>query len=142
MDKAIDSLLEIKQKHPNIILRMIALTDGEDNDSEKTPDVIVKRIIKNKIILDSFVVSFDCDGLKKITFASGGKCYCPTTINFGLKFFEIETILSVQARGEIDWAKIEEESVNFEKFGEKEFDTEGIKMVQSKELKKASVDAQ
>jgi len=95
MEIAIKSLIEIKKKHPNIILRMIALTDGEDNDSEKTPDVIVKRIIKNKIILDSFVVSFDCDGLKKITFASGGKCYCPTTINFGLKFFEIETILSV-----------------------------------------------
>jgi ubiquitin-conjugating enzyme E2 D/E len=33
MDEAITSLLDIKKKYPQIILRMIALTDGEDNDS-------------------------------------------------------------------------------------------------------------
>jgi hypothetical protein len=30
---AIGSLLEIKKKYPNIIMRIIALTDGEDNES-------------------------------------------------------------------------------------------------------------
>jgi len=75
MDTAINSLLEIKQKYPKIILRMIALTDGEDNDSTNTPETIVKKIVKNKIVLDSFVVSSDCVGLKTITFASGGRCY-------------------------------------------------------------------
>jgi ubiquitin-conjugating enzyme E2 D/E len=31
MQTAVESLLEIKKKYPNIILRIIALTDGEDN---------------------------------------------------------------------------------------------------------------
>ena len=35
MDAAINSLVEIKKKYPNIVLRMIALTDGEDNFSKK-----------------------------------------------------------------------------------------------------------
>jgi ubiquitin-conjugating enzyme E2 D/E len=30
-----------------------------------------------KIIIDSFVVSNDCVGLKTLTHASNGRCYCP-----------------------------------------------------------------
>ena len=75
MDKAIKSLLTLKKKYPDIILRIIALSDGLDNLSKKTPEEIVEKLITNKIIIDSFVVSHDCDDLKKITFASGGKCY-------------------------------------------------------------------
>ncbi len=36
MDAAIDSLIEIKKLYPNIVLRIIALTDGEDNFSKKS----------------------------------------------------------------------------------------------------------
>ena len=31
IDQAVNNLIELKQKYPNIILRIIALTDGEDN---------------------------------------------------------------------------------------------------------------
>lgn len=84
MDVAIQDLLELKKKYPNIILRMIALTDGEDNQSVNTPETIVQKIVANRIILDSFVVSQKCLGLKQITMASGGRCYQPFDINFGL----------------------------------------------------------
>jgi len=77
-------LIEIKKKYPKIILRIIALTDGEDNMSINTPETIVSKIVSNKILLDSFVVGENCIGLKTITFGSGGRCYCPKTINFGL----------------------------------------------------------
>ena len=33
MDIALDDLIKIKKKYPNIVLRLISLTDGEDNDS-------------------------------------------------------------------------------------------------------------
>ena len=36
MSDAIDSLIQIKKLYPNIVLRIIALTDGEDNFSKKT----------------------------------------------------------------------------------------------------------
>jgi len=62
------------------------------------------------------------------------------TINFGLKLFEIETILSVEARGDIDWESIKANSINLHKFGNMAFETEGIKAVAPKQMKKASVD--
>lgn len=37
LQEAIESLLEIKKKYPNIMLRLIALTDGEDNESTVKP---------------------------------------------------------------------------------------------------------
>jgi len=44
-------------------------------------------------------VSKNCVGLKTITHASGGRCYCPEDMNKGLCLFEVETILSVRERG-------------------------------------------
>ena len=79
--RAIENLMEIKKKYPKIILRIIALTDGEDNESSHTPQDLVKEIIENKIIIDSFVVSESCVGLKTLTHASGGRCYCPKELN-------------------------------------------------------------
>jgi Mg-chelatase subunit ChlD len=55
--EGIKSLKAIKTKYPKIILRMIALTDGEDNRSIFKPLDVAKMIVKNRITLDSFVVS-------------------------------------------------------------------------------------
>ncbi len=73
MGAAIDSLIDIKKKYPNIVLRMIALTDGEDNYSKKQkPEYLVQKIIKNQIIIDTFVVGDKSLTLKAITKACGG----------------------------------------------------------------------
>lgn len=73
----INSLLEIKKLYKNITLRLIAMTDGEDNVSKFTPSEVAHSIVVNRIVLDSFVVSKGSVGLKTITHASGGRCYCP-----------------------------------------------------------------
>ncbi|CAD8137345.1 unnamed protein product [Paramecium octaurelia] len=98
LKNAIDSLLQFKKKYPNCILRIIALTDGEDNKGRYSPEFIAQTIVQNQIILDSFVVYDKCDGLKQITKAAGGQCFCPKTIQEGLKLFEYETILSAKIR--------------------------------------------
>lgn len=36
---------------------------------------MTEKIIKNKIVMDSFAVGTNCTGLKNITLATGGKCY-------------------------------------------------------------------
>jgi len=46
-------------------------------------------------------VGSNCQGLKCITHASGGRCYCPPDINAGLQLFELETILSVGSREKV-----------------------------------------
>lgn len=98
IDYAINQLIEIKKKYPNIILRIIALTDGEDNSSKENPKTLIKRIFEHKIIIDSFVVGKNCKGLKTLTHASNGRCYCPTDLATGMQLFEIESILSVKRR--------------------------------------------
>lgn len=128
--EGINSLIQIKAKYPNILLRMIALTDGEDNRSTYKPVDVAKLILKNRITLDSFVVSHQSQGLKSITHVSGGRCYCPEELITGMKLFEIETILSVRARDVpmIDDSKIDTVAVDLEKIKNQPFDTEGIKV--------------
>lgn len=60
------------------------MTDGEDNISKIKSVDVAKKIIKNNVILDSFVVGTKAIGLKSITLASGGKCYFPETLDYGL----------------------------------------------------------
>jgi hypothetical protein len=79
-------------------MRIIALTDGEDNLSDISALEVAKKIIRNKVLLDSFVVGTKARGLKGITLASGGKCYFPDTLEYGLSIFEDETILSATLR--------------------------------------------
>ncbi|CAD8192572.1 unnamed protein product [Paramecium octaurelia] len=94
-----NQLLKFKQTYPKCLLRIIALTDGQDNDvNPLDPIKVAESILKNEIFLDSFVVSDDCTDLKKITKATGGQCFSPQTIQEGLKLFEFETILSASIR--------------------------------------------
>lgn len=95
---AAQSLVEFKKKYPDTMLRIIALTDGEDNRSKHKPQDVANYIVKNRIILDSFVVYDKCNSLKQITMATGGKCFCPKSIQEGLRLFEYETILTAKCR--------------------------------------------
>ena len=54
--------------------------------------------------------------LKKITFACGGKCYLPKTIDWGLGLFEVSTIISVAKRPKIDWTLVKKKSMDIMKF--------------------------
>jgi len=56
LNQAVNNLLEFRETHPSTILRIIALTDGEDT-SRLDPKDVAKRIVENRIVLDSFVVS-------------------------------------------------------------------------------------
>lgn len=55
-------------------------------------------VIDNNIIIDAFAVGANCEGLKVITKASGGKCYLTRQLEESLKLFEQETVLSVRSR--------------------------------------------
>ena len=60
--------------------RIIALTDGEDNASKISAMEVSQLIVKNNIVLDSFVVSDSCKDLHVITKSVGGKCFKPNTV--------------------------------------------------------------
>nr|BAA09092.1 ubiquitin-conjugating enzyme [Paramecium tetraurelia] len=132
---AIEQLKEIKKKYPNIILRIIALTDGDDNQSKENPQSLVNRIFENQIIIDSFVVNNDCVGLKTLTHATNGRCYCPQTLAEGMSLFEIESILSISHREQKEYPK---ELQDLNSLKDKPFDTDGMKVV-SMDVQKIAV---
>lgn len=94
----VHQLLEFKKRYPECILRILALTDGEDTCSINSVFDATKAVVANDIIMDSFAVGTNCEGLKTITFATGGKCYLTRNIEESLKLFEQETVLSVRSR--------------------------------------------
>lgn len=49
-------------------------------------------------MMDSFAVGANCEGLKIISKASGGRCYLTRNLDESLKLFEQETVLSVRSR--------------------------------------------
>jgi ubiquitin-protein ligase len=95
---ATQNLLNLKKKYPNCILRILALTDGEDTGSKSSIVDTSQLLIDHHILVDSFVVGSNCEGLKCISFAAGGKCYLARDIQESLKLFEQETVLSARSR--------------------------------------------
>ncbi|KAL4474397.1 hypothetical protein ABPG72_010692 [Tetrahymena utriculariae] len=87
-----------RNKYPNIVLRLISISNGEDNQSKYKPNEVAKYIIMNRITLASLVISKESFGLKTITHANGSRCYCPQDLAGGMKLFQIKTILSIRAR--------------------------------------------
>jgi ubiquitin-conjugating enzyme E2 D/E len=95
---AVNELKAFKLKYPDCILRIIALTDGEDTGSKASIEQTATALIENNIVIDSFAVGTNCEGLKVISKASGGRCYLTRNLEDSLKLFEQETVLSVRAR--------------------------------------------
>lgn len=95
---AVNQLKNFKKRYPDCVMRILALTDGEDVGSTHSIFDAAKAVIQNNIVMDSFAVGANCEGLKNITFATGGKCYLTAHMEESLKLFENETVLSVRAR--------------------------------------------
>lgn len=119
---ATQNLLRLKKKYPNTILRILALTDGEDTGSKASTVDTTRLLRDSNILIDSFVVGSNCEGLKSITFAAGGKCYLTRNIQESLKLFEQETVLSSRARKVEEHVKCESVEELVEKMKLKPFD--------------------
>lgn len=122
MVSAARNLLMFKKKYPNCILRILALTDGEDTGSKSSIVDTARLLIDSDILVDSFVAGGNCEGLKCITMAAGGKCYLTREIQESLKLFEQETVLSARARKTVAKAKVEDVDELVEKMKFRPFD--------------------
>jgi ubiquitin-protein ligase len=98
LNQAIEYLKEFKNSYPNVHLRILCLSDGEDTSSINNYTDVAKSLVHSNITLDSIVVGALSQQLKAVSFASGGYVFLPKTIPEGIKLFESETFLSVRAR--------------------------------------------
>jgi hypothetical protein len=52
--------VKFKIEHPDCILRIVALTDGEDTGSQHSIEQTTNILVKNNITIDSFAVGANC----------------------------------------------------------------------------------
>uniref|UniRef100_A0A7N6FEC8 UBC core domain-containing protein n=2 Tax=Anabas testudineus TaxID=64144 RepID=A0A7N6FEC8_ANATE len=90
---------KVKRKFPDCRLRILCLTDGNDDGSSRRPEAVAVNLIKSNIIVDSILLGrVENNVLHGISMATGGCCFKPETSQDGLKLFEIETVLSLEMR--------------------------------------------
>ena len=57
---AVNQLKNFRSKYPDCVMRILALTDGEDVGSTNTVFDAAKAVIVNDIVMDSFAVGTNC----------------------------------------------------------------------------------
>lgn len=114
MQAAAEKLVEVQDRYPNAVKRLIVLTDGMDNHADYTYvnyEGVEKRyfnldistvsnyLIDNKIRVDCMYVSDEVDArLYKLAKMTGGCAFYPSSIYEGLKIFSEEPFYNVLIR--------------------------------------------
>ncbi|CCD44657.1 hypothetical protein BofuT4_P055580.1 [Botrytis cinerea T4] len=101
---AYSMLISHQKRHPEskMKLRIIALTDGEDNSSVFTAEDTCKMLYYDDIVLDSIVIGGSSYGdLFKILKYTGGYVFKPTSQMLLFQTFLLEPFLDILARPDI-----------------------------------------
>lgn len=100
--RSCEMLVEHKTKHPNVRLRIIALTDGLDNDSQAVPADICAELYNHDIVLDAIVIDTDStDDLFKVAKHTGGYAFHPQNRNALFQIFLLETFIDIRTRPDV-----------------------------------------
>ena len=101
MQNGIAKLETIKAKFSNVLLRMMIISDGEDNKSTITAKAVSELLIRASIVVDVFAVGGNCELVRLISKLTGGYCYYTDSILDGVRTFESETILKLSLRKKV-----------------------------------------
>lgn len=99
--RAADLLLEAKRKnrYPNAVLRIIAISSGEDQSDINEIAQVTNYVLLNNINIDSiFLTPKFANGLVAISRYTGGGSFHIQTLNEGLEFFSKEEFFNVGIR--------------------------------------------
>jgi len=82
---------------------IILLTDGIDNASITPPDVVIKKLKKERIKLFAIAIGKDADitTLRKLAKATGGKFYIASTANLGQIYNDINKLTPTNVKSNI-----------------------------------------
>jgi hypothetical protein len=100
--KAKDMLVNFKQTNPKTPLRIILLTDGEDNDSRNKAADVCAKLYDHDIVLDTVVIGTNCTGdLFKVARHTGGYAFNPKTRPIMFQIPMLETFTDIRSRPDI-----------------------------------------
>ncbi|KAF2012520.1 hypothetical protein BU24DRAFT_484177 [Aaosphaeria arxii CBS 175.79] len=96
-----DQLQSYSQRFPKAKLRIICLSDGEDNKSSQTVHDLSVRLLQSKIVLDSISIGNNNDELKTLAHLTGGYKFHLSSVEQAMTICELEPVLSQLERPEI-----------------------------------------
>jgi uncharacterized protein YegL len=100
--KAKEMLTAYKLKFPGTRLRIIALTDGENNDSRFQAPYVCRELYDNNIVLDAIVIGTTATSdLFKIAKHTGGYAFVPKLRTALYQIFLLETFIDIRTRPDI-----------------------------------------
>lgn len=101
--KAKQMLVKFAESNPSTKLRIIVLTDGEDNDSIYSVDFACRELYNANIVLDSVVIgTSSTENLFKISKHTGGYAFRPKTRSALFQIFLLETFIDIKMRPDIE----------------------------------------
>lgn len=90
-----DEINKISHIYNKAKCRILVITDGDDSESSTKVEDVVKKLIKNNIIVDSIVIGErDCKMICAVSHATYGHSYHIDDIKDGVKLFEKEAFLN------------------------------------------------
>ncbi|KAI4677039.1 hypothetical protein J4E81_010999 [Alternaria sp. BMP 2799] len=95
-----DQLQEYAKQYSNAKLRIICISDGEDNRSTNKAHSLPTRLLRDGIVVDSFCLGAGVNNadLKRISFLTGGYVFQPKTLEEAMAICEMEPVLSLSER--------------------------------------------
>lgn len=96
---ALDQIQHYKENYPQAKLRIICISDGEDNKSKHNAVLLTSRLMRSSIVVDSFILgNDDHNDLKTLTYLTGGLIFAPKTLEEAMTICELEPVLSLLER--------------------------------------------
>lgn len=100
--KAKDMLVQFGAQNPTSKLRIIVLTDGDDNNSSNPAHHVCSELYNANIVLDSIVIgTISTDTLFKLSKHTGGYAFCPKNRSALFQIFLLETFIDIKMRPDI-----------------------------------------
>ncbi|KAH7087509.1 hypothetical protein FB567DRAFT_346883 [Paraphoma chrysanthemicola] len=96
-----DQLQHYGDKYPTAKLRVICISDGEDNKSKQNVVDVTSRLRRQNILVDSFCLGNALnDDLMTVSHLTGGYIFEPKTLDEAMAICELEPVLSSLERPE------------------------------------------
>ncbi|KAI4915441.1 uncharacterized protein J4E92_009395 [Alternaria infectoria] len=95
-----DQLQEYAKQYPKARLRIVVISDGEDNKSNNRAHELPLGLFRNGIVVDSFCLGTYADhtDIKTISYLTGGYAFQPASLEDAMAICEMEPVLSLLER--------------------------------------------
>ena len=98
-----DQLQHYAKKYPKAKLRIICISDGEDNKSKHTARGLASDLSYGNIVVDSVCLGdAENDELKTLSYLTGGYTFEPKNLEEAMAICEMEPVLSLLERPELN----------------------------------------